>query len=141
MIPPDDVLADLPAPLDDEPPSVRQDIADELADHLACAYRRELLKTADDRTAQQRVLDRFGNPQRIAYQLWFQALWGRIMLSRFARVWQGLKIVAGLAVLFLIVRMAEQQSMLSSQLQLMTASYNSMQSQTMGTRNLLEQML
>lgn len=141
MIPPEDVLADLPSPLDDEPPSVRQDIADELADHLACAYRRELLKTADERTAQQRVLDRFGNPQRIAYQLWFQALWGRIMLSRFARVWQGLKIVAGLAALFLVFRMAEQQSVLNTQLQFMTASYNSMQSQTMGNRMLLEQLL
>lgn len=141
VIPPDDVLAGLPAPLDDEPPSVRQDIADELADHLACAYRRELLKTADEDAAQQRVLDRFGNPQRIAYQLWFQALWGRIMLSRFARVWQGLKIVGGIVVLFLVFRMADQQSMLSGQLQLMTASYNSMQSQAMGTRNLLEQVL
>ena len=66
MIPPNDVVADLPAPLDDEPPSVRQDIADELADHLACAYRRELFRHADERVAKQQVLDRFGNPQRIA---------------------------------------------------------------------------
>ncbi len=141
MIPPNDVVADLPAPLDDEPPSVRQDIADELADHLACAYRRELLKTADERTAQQRVLDRFGDPRRIAYQLWFQALWGRIMLSRFARVWQGLKIVGGLLVLFFVVRMAEQQAALHNQVVFMTANYNTMQSQTAGTRMLLEQML
>lgn len=141
MLPPDDVIADLPSPFEDEPPSVRQDIADELADHLACAYRRELLKTADEETAQQRVLDRFGNPRRIAYQLWFQALWGRIMLNRFTRVWQGLKIVAGLVVLFLIFHMAEQQSALYNQLQFMTASYNTMQSQTQGNRMLLEQML
>ncbi len=141
MIPPEDVLAGLPLPFDDEPPSVRQDIADELADHLACAYRRELLKTADERTAWQRVLDRFGNPQRIAYQLWFQALWGRIMLNRFARVWQGVKVIVGLAVVFLVFRMAEQQSALHNQLQFMTASYNSMQSQSMGNRMLLEQLL
>ncbi|MDP1796872.1 MAG: hypothetical protein Q8K78_05300, partial [Planctomycetaceae bacterium] len=141
MLPSDDVLAGLPAPLDDEPPSVRQDIADELADHLACAYRRELLKTADEPTAQQRVLDRFGDPRRIAYQLWFQALWGRIMLNRFAKVVQGLKIVGGLVALFLIVRMAEQQTSLQNQIVFMTSSYNSMQSQAMGTRNLLEQVL
>lgn len=141
MIPPNDVLVDLPAPLDDEPPSVRQDIADELADHLACAYRRELLKTADERTAWQRVLDRFGNPQRIAYQLWFQALWGRIMLNRFARVWQGLKVIGGVFALYVILRMAEQQSALHTQLQFMSANYNAMQSQSMGNRMLLEQLL
>lgn len=141
MIPPNDVVADLPAPLDDEPPSVRQDIADELADHLACAYRRELLKTADERTAQQQVLDRFGNPQRIAYQLWFQALWGRIMLNRFGRIVQGLKIVGGLLVLFFVFRMAEQQTALHNQLVMLAASNQSMQSQAFGTRSLLEQLL
>lgn len=141
MIPPHDVVADLPAPMDDEPPSVRQDIADELADHLACAYRRELLKTADERTAQQRVLDRFGNPQRIAYQLWFQALWGRIMLNRFGRVVQGLKIVGGLLLLFFVFRMAEQQTALHNQLVFLTASNNSMQSQAAGNRMMLEQVL
>lgn len=141
MIPPNDVVADLPAPMDDEPASVRQDIADELADHLACAYRRELLKSADDRTARQRVLDRFGNPQRIAYQLWFQALWGRIMLNRFTRVWQGLKIVAGVVAIFYAIRVAEQQTALHNQLVFLTASNNSMQSQSMGTRALLEQLL
>lgn len=141
MIPPNDVVADLPAPLDDEPPSVRRDIADELADHLACAYRRELLKTADERTAQQQVLDRFGNPQRIAYQLWFQALWGRIMLNRFGRVVQGLKIVGGLLVLFFVFRMAEQQTALHNQLVMLAASNGSMQAQATGTRSLLEQLL
>ncbi|HET6423097.1 MAG TPA: hypothetical protein VFG20_05400 [Planctomycetaceae bacterium] len=139
MIPPHDVVADLPAPLDDEPPSVRQDIADELADHLACAYRRELLKTADARTAQQRVLDRFGNPQRIASQLWFQALWGRIMLNRLGRVVQVLKIVGGLLVLFFVFRMAEQQSALQSQLAVLAASNNTMHAQAAGNRMMLEQ--
>lgn len=141
MIPPNDVVADLPAPMDDEPASVRQDIADELADHLACAYRRELLKTADDRTAQQRVLDRFGNPQRIAYQLWFQALWGRIMLQRFTRVWQGLKIVAGVVALFYAIRVAEQQSALHNQLVFLTANNNTMSMQASSNRLLLEQLL
>ena len=40
----DDLLADLPAPHADEPPTLRQDIADELADHLKCAAQRESFK-------------------------------------------------------------------------------------------------
>lgn len=43
----DDLLAELPPLRDDEPSSLRDDIAAELADHLACAYRRELLTTSD----------------------------------------------------------------------------------------------
>jgi hypothetical protein len=38
-----DIAADLPAPRDDEPESLRRDIVDELADHLQCALQRELL--------------------------------------------------------------------------------------------------
>ena len=38
-----DIAADLPAPRDDEPESLRRDIVDELADHLQCSLQRELL--------------------------------------------------------------------------------------------------
>ena len=62
----DALSADLPAPRDDEPDSLRDDILDELADHLACAYRRELLRGADPRPARQRVLERFGDPAAVA---------------------------------------------------------------------------
>ena len=44
----DTLLTLLPPPRDDEPASLRQDIIDELADHLACAYNRELLRGADN---------------------------------------------------------------------------------------------
>ena len=37
------LAADLPPRRDDEPDGLRDDIVDELADHLACAYRRELM--------------------------------------------------------------------------------------------------
>ena len=40
---PDDLAAELPPPRDDEPESLRQDIIDELTDHLHCAMQRELL--------------------------------------------------------------------------------------------------
>ena len=80
----DALLADLPPLRDDEPASLRQDIVDELADHLACAFHRELVKSGDEQTARKRVLDRFGNPMSIASRLWFQAMWSRIMLQRVA---------------------------------------------------------
>ena len=55
---------------------------DELADHLACAYRRELLRGADPATARQRVLERFGDPAAVARRLWLDAMRGRIMSQR-----------------------------------------------------------
>src|SRR5271165_7509364 len=78
----DGLSAELPAPRDDEPGGLRDDILDELADHLACAYRRELLRGADAATAHQRVLDRFGDPAAVARRLWLDAMKGKIMSQR-----------------------------------------------------------
>ena len=78
----DALTADLPAPRDDEPDSLRDDILAELADHLACAYRRELLRGADAATARQRVLERFGDPAAVARRLWLDAMRGKIMSQR-----------------------------------------------------------
>src|SRR5690606_29576342 len=50
---PDDIAAELPAPRDDEPESLRQDIVDELADHLQCALHRELLAGGHSSPSQQ----------------------------------------------------------------------------------------
>jgi hypothetical protein len=72
----------LPAPRDDEPASLRQDIIDELGDHLANVYRRELLSGADSNLARQRVLDRFGDPAALARRLWLDAMKGKIMAQR-----------------------------------------------------------
>ncbi|MDZ4683693.1 MAG: hypothetical protein SH850_01310, partial [Planctomycetaceae bacterium] len=105
-----DLLADLPAPRDDEPSSLRQDILDELSDHLSCAFHRELVKSGDEQTAQARVLDRFGDPRRIACQLWFQAMWSRIMLQRVSLGLQGLLTVGVLAVAFLMFRVLDFQT-------------------------------
>lgn len=130
----DDLLADLPAPLDDEPSSVRRDIADELADHLACAYRREGLKGADDVQARQAVLQRFGDPRRIAYRLWFQALWGRIMWQRITFGMQGVLTVGVLVVAFLLLRVLEFQASL-------TTEWLSLRQQSSGTQQMLSQIL
>ncbi|HUQ68109.1 MAG TPA: hypothetical protein VM165_01215 [Planctomycetaceae bacterium] len=107
---PSDLLADLPAPRDDEPSSLRQDILDELSDHLSCAFHRELVKSGNEQSATARVLDRFGDPRRIAFQLWFQAMWSRIMLQRVSMGLQGLLTVGVLAVAFLMFRVVDFQS-------------------------------
>jgi hypothetical protein len=78
----DGLSALLPPPRDDEPASLRHDIINELSDHLACAYNRELLRGADSSVAQQRVLDRFGDPAAVARRLWFDAMKGKIMAQR-----------------------------------------------------------
>jgi hypothetical protein len=88
---PAELTADLPPPREDEPSSLRQAIVDELADHLQCAYRRELLTTpGDPAAARQRVLERFGDPVRLARQLWFDALREQIMSQRLTAIAIGL---------------------------------------------------
>jgi hypothetical protein len=79
---PDDIADELPAPRDDEPSSLRQDIADELADHLHSSFVRELHRTPEETSAKQHVLDRFGDPRRVARQLWFDAMKEKIMSQR-----------------------------------------------------------
>ncbi|MEX1098162.1 MAG: hypothetical protein WED34_19115 [Planctomycetales bacterium] len=79
---PDSLAEGFPAPRDDEPESLRRDIADELADHLDCALRKQLLSTNDKELAHRKVLERFGDPRKVARQLWFDALKEKIMSQR-----------------------------------------------------------
>jgi hypothetical protein len=78
----DAISTDLPAPRDDEPAGLRQDILDELADHLACSYHRELLRGANPGEARRRAIERFGNPAAVARRLWLDAMKGTIMAQR-----------------------------------------------------------
>lgn len=80
----DDISVELPAPRDDEPQSLRSDIVDELADHLQCAFNRELYTHGADpeSAARARALARFGNPAAIARKLWYDAMQERIMNQR-----------------------------------------------------------
>ena len=75
-------IDDFPPRRDDEPSSLRQDIIDELSDHFACALNRELLKNSDEQLAKQRVLNQFGDPVKIARQLWLDAMKEKIMSQR-----------------------------------------------------------
>lgn len=84
---PDDIAAELPPPRDDEPASLRRDIIDELADHLACALERErqrgeMTPSAAATSPWQRVLDRFGSPRAVALQLWRQAMQESLFMQR-----------------------------------------------------------
>src|SRR5262245_58401183 len=110
----DDLTADLPAPREDEPSTLRRDIADELADHLACAVRREQLKEgqgdqprgsradveSDDWWAQptlRRGLERFGDPRAVARRLWCDHMRERIMAQRFTAIMAGVGAAACVA--------------------------------------------
>jgi len=94
--------AELPAPRDDEPGGLRDDILDELTDHLACAFRRELLRGADTATARQRVLERFGDPAALAGRLWFDAMKGKIMSQRILVVYCIVLTVISLSLAFMM---------------------------------------
>lgn len=80
-----EITKSLPPPRDDEPASLRQDIIDEIRDHIQCGVRRELLVGgSDDVQAHERVLKKFGDPHLVARRLWFQAMWSKIMTQRLA---------------------------------------------------------
>ncbi len=80
-----EITTRLPPLREDEPTSLRQDIVDEILDHLQCGLRRELLiQGGDEASAKERVLSRFGDPREIARKLWFQAMWSKIMSQRIA---------------------------------------------------------
>ena len=91
------IAEELPAPRDDEPPSLRQDIADELSDHLQSALRRELHVERDKGKAKQKVLTRFGNPSRLARRLGFDAMQEKIMSQRLTLLMSGIMAVACVA--------------------------------------------
>jgi hypothetical protein len=74
--------AEQPPARDDEPASLRQDIVDELGDHLSCAYNRELLRGAGPDAAREAVLSKFGDPAALARRLWIDAMRGKIMAQR-----------------------------------------------------------
>lgn len=78
----EEIEAEFPPPRGGEPAGLRRDIADELADHLACATERELGKTGDAATARRAALARFGNPAALARRLWLEAMKERIMRDR-----------------------------------------------------------
>lgn len=90
MFSPDELASDLPHRQESEPENLRQDILDELADHLACAQQRELQRMAcggqvpgnAEQEIKQRVIERFGDPVQVARRLWWDAMWEQVMNQR-----------------------------------------------------------
>lgn len=78
----DDLDSKLPGARDDEPASLRQDIIDELSDHLQCSLEQELVNENDVDQARKKALNRFGVPSSIVRQLWFESMRESIMLQR-----------------------------------------------------------
>ena len=106
----DDLAADLPSPREDEPESLRQDILDEVRDHLLCATRREqLLGTTDEQTGWRRALSCFGNPQAMVRQLYWQAMWSRIMQQRIVLVSSAGMLGLGVIMVALMWTMLQRQ--------------------------------
>lgn len=108
-----DLLAAIPEPRGDEPSSLRADIADELTDHLQCAFRREVLKDGDAAAAQRRTLDCFGDPKKLARRLWWQAMRSRIMKQRIV---SGLQWLVALTAMLVSGAVFWQQSQLLAEL-------------------------
>jgi hypothetical protein len=105
-----DALSDLPPAEEDEPTNLRQDIADELADHLDCAMQHELQESSNEEQARSKALKKFGNPRRIAAQLWFDWMKEKIMTRRLNQVTTTLlaiTCVAAICILFVSLRQSQ----------------------------------
>jgi hypothetical protein len=64
-----------PSPHRGEPTSLRADIVDELADHLALAVENEVERNGQSQEgAWTRALERFGNPDAVARRLWWDTM-------------------------------------------------------------------
>ncbi len=120
----EDILSDLPAPNSEEPMSLRQDIADELKDHLQCSAHREALSPSDPETVEQRVIARFGNPKRIARQLWFEAMKEKLMMQKVTLALVSLVAVASIAACGLMWAMAQGFQSTSAELLMQSREAN-----------------
>jgi len=80
----DEAARDLPRPSPREPRTLRQDILDEVQDHLLLAAEEERAarKDADDDEIRKSVIERFGNPAAVARRLWWDAMKEVIMRDR-----------------------------------------------------------
>jgi len=93
-----------------EPGGLRQDILDEIADHLECAAEREAECGGENDTedaAWGRVLERFGNPDAIARKLWWDEMRETVM-----REWiqTGVMVVVSIAVVVFMTLVMRQMN-------------------------------
>ncbi len=91
---PEPIDEGLPAPRDDEPEALRDDIVAELNDHLQCAFLRERHRCSDAEGAWRAVVKRFGRPRDVARRLWWDNMKEQIMRGRIAIGLMTLAVVA-----------------------------------------------
>lgn len=127
-----ELSADLPSPHEEEPSSLREDIFDELTDHLLCAMKREQIREGqnlDQESIWQRVLQRFGNPSQVARQLWFAWMWEKIMMQRFTLLLTCLVVITCGIVVFMMNKSLQSsqqnQALLMQQLAALTKDRSS----------------
>lgn len=107
----DEAEQGLPSPRRNEPGHLRQDILDELADHLAFAAERERDRGAKtDAEIRQRVLEHFGNPMTIARKLWFDAMKETIMRDWIQTIVIGIMCVAVVGFMTLVYKQMQTTS-------------------------------
>ncbi len=100
-----------------EPLSLRQDILDELSDHLALAAEWEAEAGAEsDEEIRTRVLGKFGSPTAIARSLWWGAMKGTVMKD-----WIQISFNAILCIGVMVFMVLFYQQMQSSNNALLTA--------------------
>jgi hypothetical protein len=86
----------------------RQDIHDELADHLQSAMEREVRQGTDEGAARERVLEKFGDPRRVARKLWQDAMWEKLMSQRILIGMAGMIMVASFGMFWMTWTIAQQ---------------------------------
>ena len=129
-------IEDFPPERDDEPSSLRQDILDELTDHFVCALNRELLKNPNEQLARQSVLNQFGDPVKIARQLWFDAMKERMMSQRMMTGFSAVMTVCCIAVVGIAWSlMKESQSVNQKMLEQLTVIAARPQEETKDIQN------
>ncbi len=99
------LLARLPRRGDDEPPTLRKDLLDEVRDYLQSAWEEQQRQTPDPHEAWQLVLQRFGDPAKLVRKLWFDALKEQIMSRRLILAAFGLAAVMFVAFAAINLRM------------------------------------
>lgn len=107
---PDPEVKVFPRPRPKEPAHLRQDILDEIADHLALAAEAERDRCGDESEVWRRILGRFGDPNALARQLWWDAMKEGIM-----REWikTGVVVVVGVAMvafMWVVLRQMQQSN-------------------------------
>jgi len=132
-------IDDFPPRRDDEPSSLRQEIIDELSDHFACALNRELHKNPDEQLARGRVLEQFGDPIKVARQLWLEAMKEKIMSQRIMTGLSAVMAVCCLAVVGIAWSMMKQSERVNLKLLERLAAMEE-QPRDAGTQQILTQL-